>query len=139
MTTPATDTASPAAPATATSATERRPRGPLDARTLDRLQKDEEIILAVADEITNNSSFTAGLASHFLDRDNTIAITSTAVDDLAGQVRAARTTAGTATEGTADFHDVPSRRTPTSKPCLPPSVTFKPAPKANIRRAIRRS
>jgi hypothetical protein len=60
----------------------------------------------VADEMTNNTNFTSALGSHFLDGDNTIGITPKSVNELAAEVSAARTTAGTATEGTAGFHDV---------------------------------
>jgi len=91
---------------TTTTPTQRKPRGPIDARTLGQLQKDEEIVLAVKDEMTTNSDSTSKLASHFLDGANTIAITPESVNDLATQIATARTTAGDATESTAGFDDV---------------------------------
>jgi len=84
----------------------RKPRGPLDARTLDQLNKDEEVILAVTSQMASDPAFTERLATHFLDAANTIALTPIGLGDLAAQAAAARRTAAAAMKGTAGRTDI---------------------------------
>jgi hypothetical protein len=86
----------------------RKPRGPLDAATLDQLEKDEEIILAVKEEMSKDATFAGKLAPHFLDAANTIAIDPTSIGDLASQAGAARATAAAAMSGTASHGQITS-------------------------------
>ncbi len=84
----------------------RKPRGPLDAKTLDQLEKDEEVILAVKSRMASDPAFTGKLATHFLDAANTVAITPTSIGDLAAQATTARQTATAAMSGTAGRADI---------------------------------
>jgi hypothetical protein len=84
----------------------RKPRGPLDAATLDQLDTDEQIILAVKQQTTSDPAFTGKLAPHFLDADNTIAITPASIGDLASQAAAARATAAAAMSASASHGDI---------------------------------
>ena len=93
-------------PETETPKPPRKSPGLLDRRLLLQLEKDEETIQAVIDEMTTDAAFTAALASHFLDRDNTIPVTLANVQALLAQAEVARDTAADATSGTAQFHDV---------------------------------
>lgn len=105
MTTPTTPTPEPPTPPPSPAKT-RKPRGPIDAATLAQLQKDEETILAVKQQMAADAAFTTALSSHFLDAANTIAITTASVDTLASQAAAARQTAGDAIGGTATHADI---------------------------------
>jgi hypothetical protein len=102
MTTPSTPTPSggPKKPS--------KPRGPLDARTLNQLEKDEEVILAVKQEMSADPAFTTKLSTHFLDAANTLAITPASIGDLASQTAAARQTAAAAMSGTASREEITS-------------------------------
>jgi len=84
----------------------RKPRGPLDAATLDQLDKDEQVILAAKQQMATDPAFTGKLAPHFLDADNTIAITPAGIGDLATQAATARQTAAAAMSGTAGRADI---------------------------------
>ena len=84
----------------------RKARGPIDSQLLDQLIKDKETINAVAAEMTQDAAFAAALASHFLDRDNTIAIDPASVAALSRQAAAALETAGQVTADTATAHDI---------------------------------
>jgi hypothetical protein len=84
----------------------RKPRGPIDAATLDQLDKDEQIILAVKEQMTADPAFTGKLAPHSIDADNTVAITPASVDALAAQAAAARQTAAKAMQASASHGDL---------------------------------
>ena len=84
----------------------RKPRGPLDAATLDQLEKDEEIVLAVKARMATDAPFVSNLAPHFLDAANTVAITPASVNTLASQASDARATAAAAMSGTASREEI---------------------------------
>jgi len=84
----------------------RKPRGPLDAATLDQLDTDEQVILGVRQQMTSDPAFTGKLAPHFLDAENTVAITPASVATLAGQAASARATAAAAMSASASHGDI---------------------------------
>jgi hypothetical protein len=84
----------------------RKPRGPLDAATLDQLDSDEQIILAVKQQMAADLAFTGKLAAHSIDADNTVSITPASVDALAVQAAGARQTAAKAMQASASHGDI---------------------------------
>ena len=96
----------PTPPASGDPSTPRKPRGPIDSHRLAQLEKDQEIIQAVIDEMTTDPAFTAALATHYIGAQQTIPATPANVQALAAEAEAVRTTAADATSGTAEFHDV---------------------------------
>jgi hypothetical protein len=93
-------------PAPAPETKKRKSPGPLDARLLAQLAKDGEIAAAALDEITNDPALAAALATHFIDRDNTVPIDAASLNQLAQQAAAAHAAGAAATTGTAGFHSV---------------------------------
>ena len=100
---------SPSSSAPAATPAPKKPRkspGPLDSRTLAGLGRDEEIIRAASEEIAADAPLASALSTHFLDRDNTVAITPASLGALLQQAADARTAGGAATSGDAAFHSV---------------------------------
>ncbi len=102
MTTPST----PAPGAEPAPKSPRKGRGPIDQKTLDQLEKDQQIIKAVIGEMTADSTLATALGTHFLDKDQAVPITLANVQTLDQQADAARAAAGSAVGSSADFHDV---------------------------------
>ncbi|MEA3187361.1 MAG: hypothetical protein QOD99_1191 [Chthoniobacter sp.] len=98
--------ADPIPPTPAPEPKKRRSPGPLDSRLLEQLQKDEDIARAAVDEVNRDPALASALGPHFLDRDNTIAITAANLQELIQQAGDARAAGADATSGSADFHSV---------------------------------
>ncbi len=84
----------------------RKPRGPIDGRLLQQLETDTEIISSAVDEIGTDTALAAELATHFIDRDNTVPITLASLQALSVQATDAGHLAANATSATATFHTV---------------------------------
>lgn len=91
---------------TPTPPNKRKSPGPLDARLLQSLDKDEAIIGAALEEITADTVLAGTLASYFIDRDNTVSITVASLTTLHQQAAAAREQGGETTSSKAEFHSV---------------------------------
>jgi hypothetical protein len=96
----------PITPTPAPAPKKRKSPGPLNSALLDHLQTDEDTINAALDEVTTDPALASALAPHFLDRDNTIAITPASLTTLSAQVAAARATGADVLSGRATFHSV---------------------------------
>ena len=88
----------------------RKSPAPLNTRLLKTLGNDEAIIQSTLDEMTQDAALTSNLATdlatHFIDRDNTVAITPASLQTLLVQIGEARADGVDATSGTAEFHSV---------------------------------
>ncbi len=84
----------------------RKKRSPLDSAKLADVGRDEEIVSAALEEIAADTTLASALSSHFLDRDNTVAIEVASLQTLLRQAQSARTAGGATTSGQAGFHSV---------------------------------
>ncbi len=84
----------------------RKSPGPLDARLLKTLDKDEAIIGAAIEELTADATLAGTLASYFIDRENTVALTVANLTLLHQQAAAARADGGETIDSQADYHSV---------------------------------
>jgi hypothetical protein len=83
-----------------------RRRGPIDQEALTALQRDKNIIDATLDEMNNDAQLTTDLATHYYDRDNSVAITPANLTTLSKQAGGVIELAGAAVDSTADLRDI---------------------------------
>lgn len=84
----------------------RKSPGPLDAKLLAQLEKDQQIIKAAADELGQDAELASAMASHFLDAGQTVPITPANLKALDKQADTVRAAGSAVVAGKADFHDV---------------------------------
>lgn len=113
MATPPSDPATPSP-----SGKPRKSPSALDTHTLEELTRDEQIALAAKQEMSTNPGFVTALSTHFLDAENTVAITPASISQLAQQAKDAQETAQRATTGTADLRNVSAKEEQLKKALL---------------------
>ncbi len=78
----------------------------LDTRLLKTLGHDEENVRATLDEMAQDAALATDLSTHFIDRENTVAVTPASLQTLLVQIGETRADGVEATSGTAEFHSV---------------------------------